>query len=64
MLVYTYHLLLLLLQDEEYEVQTAILTDNVAKIEQMITQNGIDVNAVILVSILVTIRLHVITVYY
>ena len=64
MLVYTYHLLLLLLQDEQDQMRTAILNDNVAKVEQMITQNGIDVNAVILVSILVTIRLHVITVYY
>ena len=45
-------------------MRTAIFDDNVAKIEQMITQNGIDVNAVIRVSILVTIRLHVITVYY
>ena len=64
MLVYTYHLLLLLLQDEQDQMRTAILNDNVAKVEQMITQNGIDVNAVISVSILVTIRLHVITVYY
>ena len=64
MLVYTYHLLLLLLQDEQRQMRTAIFDDNVAKIEQMITQNGIDVNAVIRVSILVTIRLHVITVYY
>ena len=64
MLVYTYHLLLLLLQDEEDQMRTAIRNDNVAKIEQMITQNGIDINADISVSILVTIRLHVITVYY
>ena len=64
MLVYTYHLLLLLLQDEQDQMRTAIYYDNVAKIEQMITQNGIDINAVISVSILVTIRLHVVTVYY
>ena len=45
-------------------MRRAILNNNVAKIEQMITQNGIDINAVISVSILVTIRLHVVTVYY
>ena len=45
------------LKVEERKIHNAIMSDDITTIEQMILQDGIDVNAVILVSVIITINI-------